>query len=37
MADLGGLEAALRAHYGDDVAERIASGNAIRVLRTLWP
>lgn len=36
-ADLAGLEAALRAHYGDDVAGRITSGNAVRVLRALWP
>jgi microsomal dipeptidase-like Zn-dependent dipeptidase len=36
-ADLGRLEHALRAHYGDDVAGRITSGNAVRVLRALWP
>jgi microsomal dipeptidase-like Zn-dependent dipeptidase len=37
MADLTRLEAALREHYGDEAAERITSGNAIRVLRALWP
>jgi microsomal dipeptidase-like Zn-dependent dipeptidase len=35
-ADLARLESALREHYGDDAAERIASGNALRVLRALW-
>ena len=35
-ADLARLEDALRAHYGEEVAERISSGNAVRVLRTLW-
>jgi microsomal dipeptidase-like Zn-dependent dipeptidase len=31
--DLEKLERKLREHYGDEVAERIASGNALRVLR----
>jgi microsomal dipeptidase-like Zn-dependent dipeptidase len=33
MAD---LQRALRTRYGVDVAEQIASGNALRVLRTQW-
>jgi membrane dipeptidase len=33
MAD---LQQALRARYGDDVAEQISSGNALRVLRGQW-
>ena len=33
MAD---LQRALRTRYGADVAEQIASGNALRVLRTQW-
>ncbi len=33
MAD---LQRALRTRYGEDVAEQIASGNALRVLRTQW-
>lgn len=34
-ADLGRLEARLAERYGED-AERITSGNALRVLRELW-
>jgi microsomal dipeptidase-like Zn-dependent dipeptidase len=33
MAD---LQRALQARYGNDVAEQISSGNALRVLRTQW-
>jgi microsomal dipeptidase-like Zn-dependent dipeptidase len=33
MAD---LQRALRDRYGDDVAEQIAGGNALRMLRTQW-
>lgn len=36
-ADLRLLEEALRKRYGDEDAELMASGNALRVLRTLWP
>lgn len=36
-ADLRLLEEALRRRYGDENAEMMASGNALRVLRTLWP
>ena len=36
MADLKLLEERLEEEYGGD-AELIASGNAIRVLRKLWP
>ena len=36
-ADLRLLEEALRTRYGDEDAELMASGNALRVLRTLWP
>jgi hypothetical protein len=36
MAALKDLERALRARYPDD-AELITSGNALRVLRQLWP
>lgn len=35
--DLRALEQALARRYGDAVAERIASGNSLRVLRQLWP
>jgi microsomal dipeptidase-like Zn-dependent dipeptidase len=35
-ADLGRVETALRAKYGDTVAEAIASGNALRLLRGYW-
>lgn len=35
-ADLRFLEQALHERYGDD-ADLIASGNSLRVLRTLWP
>jgi microsomal dipeptidase-like Zn-dependent dipeptidase len=35
-ADLARLEAALRDHYGTEVAAQIASGNTLRVLRQLW-
>ena len=33
MAD---LQRALRTRYGDEVAEQIAGGNALRILRTQW-
>jgi membrane dipeptidase len=36
MADMAPLEAALREHYGDEDGERIASGNALRLLRGYW-
>jgi microsomal dipeptidase-like Zn-dependent dipeptidase len=36
MANLGSLDAALRTKYGDEVTEKITSGNALRVLRKLW-
>lgn len=36
MADLPSLEAALRGKYGDQKADLITSGNALRVLRTVW-
>jgi microsomal dipeptidase-like Zn-dependent dipeptidase len=35
--DLALLEGKLRAHYGDETADAITSGNALRVLRRLWP
>lgn len=35
--DLKQLEQALRRRYGDAIAEQIASGNSLRVLRQLWP
>jgi len=35
-ADLGRVETALRAKYGDPVAEAITSGNALRLLRGYW-
>lgn len=36
-SDLRLLEAALRERYGDEKAELMTSGNALRVLRTVWP
>ena len=36
-ADLKSLEEALRDRYGDEKADLMTSGNALRVLRTLWP
>jgi microsomal dipeptidase-like Zn-dependent dipeptidase len=36
IGDLAALEHKLTEHYGDEVTERISSGNALRVLRTLW-
>jgi len=36
MSDLTHLDAALREHYGDEAAEKLTSGNALRVLRKLW-
>jgi microsomal dipeptidase-like Zn-dependent dipeptidase len=36
VADFAGLEARLVAHYGEDAGRRIASGNALDVLRRLW-
>ena len=35
-ADLRGLEERIVGHYGNDVAEQICSGNALRLLRTYW-
>jgi membrane dipeptidase len=35
-ADMGKLEAALRARYGDAAAEAICCGNALRLLRGYW-
>jgi microsomal dipeptidase-like Zn-dependent dipeptidase len=35
-ADLAKLEAALRDKYGDETADAITSGNALRLLRTYW-
>jgi microsomal dipeptidase-like Zn-dependent dipeptidase len=35
-ADMGKLEAALRARYGDATAEAICCGNALRLLRGYW-
>jgi microsomal dipeptidase-like Zn-dependent dipeptidase len=37
MRDFEKLEDKLRAHYGEGIAEAITSGNALRVLRRLWP
>jgi microsomal dipeptidase-like Zn-dependent dipeptidase len=37
MADLRLLEEALRDRYGAERAELMTSGNALRVLRTVWP
>jgi membrane dipeptidase len=36
MADLATLDAALREKYGDEATDKMASGNALRVLRKLW-
>lgn len=36
-ADLKSLEEALRDRYGDEKAELMTSGNALRVLRAVWP
>jgi microsomal dipeptidase-like Zn-dependent dipeptidase len=36
MADMAVVERALVARYGDDDAAAICSGNALRLLRTLW-
>jgi microsomal dipeptidase-like Zn-dependent dipeptidase len=36
-ADLPLLEQALQARYGDENAERMMWGNALRVLETVWP
>jgi microsomal dipeptidase-like Zn-dependent dipeptidase len=36
MGDMARLEDSLRARYGDDDGELIASGNALRVLRAGW-
>jgi microsomal dipeptidase-like Zn-dependent dipeptidase len=35
-ADLAQLEAALRSRYGDETADAITSGNALRLLRGYW-
>lgn len=35
-ADMRRLEDALRSKYGDEVAEAISCGNALRLLRTYW-
>jgi microsomal dipeptidase-like Zn-dependent dipeptidase len=37
MGHLAGLERKLREHYGEEIADRLTSGNALRVLRKLWP
>ncbi len=36
MGRMGDLQESLRTRYGADVAERICSGNALRVLRSGW-
>lgn len=36
MADLAALEAAMKERYGAEATELMTSGNALRVLRTLW-
>ena len=36
IADFDKLQRKIRDRYGDDAAERITSGNALRVLRALW-
>jgi microsomal dipeptidase-like Zn-dependent dipeptidase len=36
MADLAALDRALRGRYGDGATDLMTSGNALRVLRTLW-
>ena len=36
MADMARLQQALRDRYGEEDAERICSGNALRVLRAGW-
>ena len=36
MGRMGDLQQALRARYGDTDAEKICSGNALRVLRAEW-
>ncbi len=36
MGRMGALQDALRARYGDDDADKICGGNALRVLRTAW-
>ncbi len=35
-ADLAKLDTALHEHYGDEVADAITSGNALRLLRGYW-
>ncbi len=37
MSDLAALDAALREKYGDEATDKMTSGNALRVLRKLWP
>ena len=37
MGDLTRLEERLRQEYGDATADLITHGNALRVLRALWP
>ena len=36
MGRMRALQDALRARYGDDDADKICGGNALRVLRTGW-
>ena len=36
MGRMAELQRALASHYGDEVAEKISSGNALRVLRAQW-
>ncbi len=37
MADLADLDRELRKRYGEETTDLMTSGNALRVLRTLWP
>jgi microsomal dipeptidase-like Zn-dependent dipeptidase len=37
MSDLATLDAALREKYGDEATDKMTSGNALRVLRKVWP
>jgi microsomal dipeptidase-like Zn-dependent dipeptidase len=35
-ADLAKLDTALHDHYGDEIADAVTNGNALRLLRTYW-
>jgi microsomal dipeptidase-like Zn-dependent dipeptidase len=35
-ADLAKLDQALHQHYGDEIADAVTNGNALRLLRTYW-